>query len=99
MDSSSACDYCSDGIAIQVRLFDCCASEALTAVNSEVNIKQDITKDKPSWPLSCYSPSKYENTLITGFDESPEELRVNFTMARQSGTIAAYVSSPLCYFG
>lgn len=42
------------------------------------SIKKDFTPDdgKPLWPLSSYGPAKGEKTLLTGLDESPEELRL-----------------------
>jgi len=48
--------------------------------------------DKPSWLLSSYGAAKYEPTLLTGIDESPEELRFRSFVAQQAGNAAEYVS-------
>lgn len=57
-------------------------------------IKNDLTplSDKPLWPLSCYGPTKHEPNLLTGLDESPEELRVRAFTANRAGNHAEYVS-------
>jgi hypothetical protein len=47
--------------------------------------------DRPLWPLSSYGPSKYESNLLTGLDESPEELRVRATTSLKSGLVSEYV--------
>ena len=47
--------------------------------------------DKPLWPLSSYGPMD-EPTLLTGIDESPEELRFRAFVAQQAGNAAEYVS-------
>ena len=61
--------------------------------NSADSIGKDLTPtlDKPLWPLSSYGPAKYEPNLMSGLDESPEELRVKAFMAAQSGAINDYV--------
>lgn len=53
----------------------------------------DITpfKDKPLWPLSSYGPAKHEPVVISGLDESPEELRVKAVTALKAGTTDEYV--------
>lgn len=48
--------------------------------------------DKPLWPLSSYAPAKHEPLLISGLDESPEELRVKAVTALKNGNINEYVS-------
>lgn len=54
---------------------------------------KDLTPnaEKPLWLLSSYAPSKYEPTLLTGLDESPEELRVMAHTATKAGNLAEYV--------
>jgi len=49
--------------------------------------------DKPIWPLSSYGAAKHEPTLISGLDESPEELRFRAVIALQAGNINEYVST------
>lgn len=53
----------------------------------------DVTplKEKPLWPLSSYGPSKYEPIVISGLDESPEELRLKAVTALKAGTTDEYV--------
>lgn len=55
---------------------------------------KDLTPgmDKPMWPLTSYGPAKNEPTLITRFDESPEELRYRAVSAAKTGQISEYVS-------
>jgi nucleoporin NUP42 len=55
-------------------------------------ILRDLRDERPVWPLSSFGVSKYAPTLVAGFDESPEELRVRAVLALQSNTIAEYVS-------
>lgn len=57
------------------------------------SIKNDLTmgKERPIWPLTSYGPAKFEPTLLTGLDESPEELRVRATAALKAGNINEYV--------
>ena len=66
----------------------------LISLYSATSISNDLTPhiDKPIWPLSSYAPAKHEPLLITGLDESPEELRVKAAAAVASGNINAYVS-------
>jgi len=47
--------------------------------------------EKPLWALSSYGPAKYEPTLISNLDESPEELRLKALVAVQSGASIDYV--------
>lgn len=53
----------------------------------------DVTplKDKPLWPLSSYGPSKHDPVVISGLDESPEELRLKAVIALKAGTTDEYV--------
>lgn len=57
----------------------------------------DITslKDKPLWPLSSYGPAKHEPVVISGLDESPEELRLKAVTALKAGTTDEYVRGSL----
>ena len=57
----------------------------------------DVTpdKDKPLWPLSSYGPAKYEPLVISGLDESPEELRLKAVLALKGGTTGEYVRGSL----
>jgi nucleoporin NUP42 len=57
-------------------------------------MKSDLTPlmDKPLWPLSSYAPAKHEPILLGGLDESPEELRVRASTAKQAGNFNEYVS-------
>jgi hypothetical protein len=50
--------------------------------------------DKPIWSLSSYGPAKYEPNLVSGLDESFEELRMKATLALKSNTGHEYVRSP-----
>lgn len=45
-------------------------------------IKNDLTKERPVYKLSCFGPAKNEPSLITGTDVSPEELRFEFYKAK-----------------
>lgn len=66
---------------------------------SQEGITKDFTpnNDKPLWPLSSYGPAKYQANLLTGLDESPEELRVRAVQAIKNGNMQEYVSSPFLY--
>ncbi|KDR84254.1 hypothetical protein GALMADRAFT_87139 [Galerina marginata CBS 339.88] len=57
-------------------------------------IKNDLTEsvDKPIWPLSSYAAAKHEPLLISGLDESAEELRVKAFTASQAGSLNEYLS-------
>lgn len=59
------------------------------------SVTRDITplQDKPLWPLSSYGAAKYEPVVISGLDESPEELRAKAVTALKAGTINEYVRS------
>ncbi|TFK69409.1 hypothetical protein BDN72DRAFT_840374 [Pluteus cervinus] len=61
---------------------------------TQETIASDLTqhKDKPLWPLSCYAPAKGEPNVLSGLDESPEELRVRAHTARQAGNLSEYVT-------
>ena len=63
-------------------------------IPSAVNITHDLTpnKEKPLWPLSSYGPSKHEPLLLSGLDESPEDLRVKAFTALKAGNSSEYVS-------
>jgi hypothetical protein len=54
---------------------------------------KDLTAqvDKPLWPLSSYGPAKQEPNLLSGLDESPEELRVRAVTALRAGNANEYV--------
>lgn len=56
------------------------------------SISKDLTPnvDKPLWPLTSFAPSKYSPTVITGLDESPEELRVRASQAIKNGNVSEY---------
>ncbi|KAF7336061.1 Kinase-like protein [Mycena sanguinolenta] len=66
-------------------------SEHLRAAESIVN---DFTtgKGKPLWPLASYGPAKFEPTLLSGLDESPEELRVKAEAAMKAGNLNEYLT-------
>lgn len=49
--------------------------------------------EKPIWPLSSYAPAKNEPLLVTGLDQSFEELRVRASQALKAGNVNEYVSS------
>jgi len=55
-------------------------------------MKSDLSSDKPLWPLSCYGPAKFEPNIISGLDESMEELRVRAALALIAGNSNEYVS-------
>ncbi|KAI6034856.1 hypothetical protein F5J12DRAFT_1723 [Pisolithus orientalis] len=57
------------------------------------SLTNDVTplNEKPLWPLSSYGAAKHEKTLISGLDESPEELRVKAVAAVKAGTTNEYV--------
>ncbi|KAF8324564.1 uncharacterized protein EI90DRAFT_3129745 [Cantharellus anzutake] len=56
------------------------------------SINRDMTegKDRPLWPFSSYGPAKGEPNLISGLDESPEEMRIKFWQANMQGNPALY---------
>ena len=54
-------------------------------------ITRDLENERPIWPLSTYGPAKYQPTLMTGLDMSPEELRVKAAEAARAGTTQEYV--------
>ncbi|KJA29545.1 hypothetical protein HYPSUDRAFT_152370, partial [Hypholoma sublateritium FD-334 SS-4] len=54
-------------------------------------ILSDLSGDQPVWLLSSYGPSKAEPCLLAGIDESPEELRVKYTLAVKAGTGNEYL--------
>ena len=51
----------------------------------------DPTAEKPLWPLSSYGPAKYQPNIVSGLDESPEELRVKAVAALKSNSVDSYV--------
>lgn len=61
---------------------------------SRDGIKADLTTgengEKPIWPLSCYGPGKdAPRQLIEGeCEQSPEEVRLQYYLARASGNQA-----------
>ena len=57
------------------------------------SMTRDLTAhvDKPLWPLSSYGPAKSEPNLLSGLDESPEELRVRAVTALRAGNTNEYV--------
>jgi nucleoporin NUP42 len=61
-----------------------------------VDMKNDLTGNRPIYPLSCYGPGKdAPRQLIEGPVEiSPEELRVRYYAQRLSGNEAGAVSIP-----
>ncbi|KAL0581487.1 hypothetical protein V5O48_000530 [Marasmius crinis-equi] len=56
------------------------------------SIRNDLTphNDKPLWPLSSYGAAKYETNLISGLDESFEEMRWKAASAMSGGNINQY---------
>lgn len=58
------------------------------------SITRDLEHERPIWPLSTYGPAKYQPTLMSGLDDSPEELRVKSVEAARSGTTQDYVRPP-----
>lgn len=55
-------------------------------------MKLDLTSERPSWALTCYAPGKGNPNLISGLDESPEELRIRYYNARAANDQSLYVS-------
>ncbi|KAG7097553.1 hypothetical protein E1B28_004891 [Marasmius oreades] len=57
------------------------------------SIKNDLTPqlEKPLWPLSSYAAAKYETNLISGLDESFEELRCKAVTAMGAGNVSQYI--------
>ncbi|KZT06469.1 uncharacterized protein LAESUDRAFT_179825 [Laetiporus sulphureus 93-53] len=51
----------------------------------------DPKVDRPGWPLSSYGPAKQQPNVISGLDESPEELRVKAFLATKAGTVNEYM--------
>ena len=47
-------------------------------------LKDDFSKEKPIWPLSCYGPEKNNVCLIQNTDVSPEEARWQFEQERRA---------------
>lgn len=68
---------------------------------SKEDIKQDLTDQKPIYPLSCYGPGKdAPRQLIEGGVElSPEELRLRYYVCRAEGNEATAVSKTLICIG
>ena len=60
---------------------------------------KDLTTqvDKPLWPLSSYGPAKCEPNLLSGLDESPEELRVRAVTALRAGNGNEYVGHGIVF--
>ncbi|KAJ3574690.1 hypothetical protein NP233_g1601 [Leucocoprinus birnbaumii] len=56
------------------------------------SMKCDLSSDKPLWPLSSYGPAKNEPNLLSGLDESMEELRVRAVLALKAGNSAEYAA-------
>ncbi|KAJ7356606.1 hypothetical protein DFH08DRAFT_461495 [Mycena albidolilacea] len=58
------------------------------------SIKNDLTmgKERPIWPLASYGPAKFEPTLLSGLDESPEELRLRAATAAKAGNVNEYLA-------
>ncbi|KAF7306333.1 C3H1-type domain-containing protein [Mycena indigotica] len=63
-------------------------------IYSAESIKNDLStgKERPMWPLSSYGPAKYEPTIFSGLDESPEELRVKAVAAIKGGNMNEYIN-------
>ncbi len=55
--------------------------------------------DRPTWLLSSYGPAKFQPTILSGLDESPEELRVKAATAAKTGTFTEYVGQTLLSIG
>lgn len=68
-------------------------SSCLKHVYRADSILDDVSKERPTWPLSCYAPSKFEPTMVTGLDSSMEELRWKAVQAKASGAEGEYVSA------
>lgn len=58
------------------------------------NTRDDLTKDRPLYPFSCYGPGvNAPKQLIEGhLEQSPEEMRVQAYLAQSNGQIEQYVS-------
>jgi hypothetical protein len=54
-------------------------------------IVNDLSVERPVWPLSVYGPAKGEPNLIDNTDVSPEELRLKFWEAKQANDPSLYV--------
>jgi hypothetical protein len=52
-----------------------------------------LESDRPAWLLSSYGPAKYEPNLVSGIDESFEELHLKAALALASNSVQEYV----CY--
>lgn len=50
-----------------------------------------MDSDRPAWLLSSYGPAKYEPNLVSGIDESFEELHLKATLALASNSVQDYV--------
>ena len=68
-----------------------CDGFDLTSSADSMKKDLDLAQDRPQWPLSVYGPAKYQPTVFSGLDESPEELRVKANQALKSGAIQEYV--------
>ncbi|KAL1924185.1 uncharacterized protein VTP21DRAFT_7220 [Calcarisporiella thermophila] len=53
------------------------STKSMTAATNE-SLREDLTKDRPVWKLSCYGPAKHEPNLIENTDFSPEESRLEY---------------------
>ncbi|KAF8637015.1 hypothetical protein AX17_003100, partial [Amanita inopinata Kibby_2008] len=58
------------------------------------SMTRDLTAqmEKPLWPLSSYGPAKNEPNLLSGLDESFEELRVRAASALRSSNANEYMT-------
>ncbi|THH21029.1 hypothetical protein EUX98_g8472 [Antrodiella citrinella] len=65
---------------------------------SAETIDRDLAQEKPLWPLSSYGPAKGAPTLVAGFDESPEELRVKAVTAMKANNFQEYTNYEAQHF-
>ncbi|KAJ8087231.1 hypothetical protein PM082_006061 [Marasmius tenuissimus] len=69
------------------------AANTTTTLFTVDSMRSDLTpqQDKPLWPLSSYGAAKYETNLISGLDESYEEMRCKAASAIKAGNANQYM--------
>ncbi|KAJ1946849.1 hypothetical protein FBU59_001945 [Linderina macrospora] len=54
------------------------------------NLLKKMAADRPIWRISSFGPISNEPNMLAGMDMSPEEARIEYMLARNSGTLAQY---------
>lgn len=64
-------------------------------------MREDLTNERPLWPLSCYGPTRFIPKQLMGgpgIEQSPEETRVLFYLAKLQGNEQAVVGAMNRFF-